>query len=386
MLPDIQLTLRPGIIEMGWGHPDPALLPVTDIARAAEQALERDGWTALAYGAEQGPSRLLLPLAAWLSRRESVSISPEQLLITGGISQGLDLLCTLLARPGDAVLVQTPVYHLALRIFADHGLELVPVASDDGGLCIEALAAALAHLQAQGRRPRFLYTVPTWCNPTGISLALERRRALVSLAGDDLLILEDDAYRELWYDAPSPPSLQSLVPAGVARLGSFSKILAPGLRLGWLVAAPDLIQRCVGSGLLDSGGGVNHFTTHVAAAYLEMGLLDEHIDRLRTAYRSRRDALLAALARFLPGDCAWTMPGGGFFAWVQLPAGCDSAALLAAAELGGVSFVPGARFYTDGAGRRHLRLAFSLLAEEELAEGVQRLANTACKCTLHTRV
>ncbi len=378
MLPDIQLALRPGVIEMGWGHPDPALLPVADIARAAEQALQQDGWAALAYGAEPGPGRLLLSLAAWLSHREGVSIGPEQLFITGGISQGLDLLCTLLTRPGDAVLVQTPVYHLALRIFADHGLETMPVASDGGGLCIEALAAALTRLRAQGRRARFLYTVPTWCNPTGISLAHERRRALVSLTGDDLLILEDDAYRELWYDAPSLPSLQSLAPAGVARLGSFSKILAPGLRLGWLMAAPDLLQRCTGSGLLDSGGGVNHFTAHVAAAYLEMGLLDKHIDVLRAVYRSRREALLAALARFMPDECSWTTPGGGFFAWVQLPAGYDSTALLAAAEQAGVSFVPGARFYTDGEGGRHLRLAFSLLSEETLIEGVQRLANTLC--------
>lgn len=374
MLPDIQLALRPGIIEMGWGHPDPSLLPVTDIARAAGQALQHDSWAALAYGAEPGPGRLRRPLAAWLSQREAVSIDPDQLFITGGISQGLDLLCTLLTRPGDAVLVQTPVYHLALRIFADHGLEFVPVASDAGGLRLEALTAALADLQAQGRRPRFLYTVPTWCNPTGISLADERRRGLASLAGDDLLILEDDAYRELWYDAPSPPSLQSLARSGVARLGSFSKILAPGLRLGWLVAAPDLIRRCAGSGLLDSGGGVNHFTAHVAASYLDMGLLGEHIGRLRAAYRSRRDVLLAALARCMPAGCTWQTPGGGFFAWVCLPAGCDSTQLLAAAETAGVSFVPGARFHTNGEGGRSLRLAFSLLPAEELIEGVRRLA------------
>lgn len=376
MLPDIQLTLRPGIIEMGWGHPDPALLPVADIARAAEQAFRQDSWAALAYGAEQGPGRLLLPLAAWLSQREGISVSPEQLFVTGGISQGLDLLCTLLTHAGDTVLVQTPAYHLALRIFADHGLELAPVVSDDGGLSVEAVADALAQLSARGRRPRFLYTVPTWCNPTGISLSDARRGALASLAHErGILIVEDDAYRELWYDAPSPPSLQSLLPAGVARLGSFSKILAPGLRLGWLAAAPGLIRRCTGSGLLDSGGGVNHFTAHVVAAYLKMGLLDGHIERLRTTYRGRRDALLAALARFLPASCRWTVPGGGFFAWVQLPIGCNSTTLLAAAELTGVSFVPGARFHADGNGARCLRLAFSLLPEDELVEGVRRLAD-----------
>ena len=139
-----------------------------------------------------------------------------------------------------------------------------------------------------------------------------------------LLILEDDVYRELWYDAPAPPSLQSMAaPGAVIRLGSFSKLLAPGLRLGWLVAAPEMVQRCAGSGMLDSGGGVNHFTAHVVAAYLGLGLLDGHIEVLRAAYRGRRDALLEALARFMPGGCAWQVPGGGFFVWVRLPEGSD---------------------------------------------------------------
>ena len=272
------------------------------------------------------------------------------------------------------MLVQSPVYHLALRIFADHGLELVPVASDEGGLRVEAAAEALARLAAQGRRPRFLYTVPTWCNPTGISLTEERRRALVALAARyELLTLEDDVYRELWYDAPSPPALSTLAPETVVRLGSFSKILAPGLRLGWLIAPPALVRRCVECGLLDSGGGVSHFTAHVVAAYLALGLLDDHLEALRTVYRGRRDALMAALPRHLPAGCRWQTPGGGFFAWVQLPAGCDSAALLPAAEAAGVSFVPGARFFTVEGDARCLRLAFSLLAEEELAEGVRRL-------------
>ncbi len=374
MLTDTQLFLRPGIIEFGWGHPDPARLPAADLACAAEIALRRNGPAALAYGAEQGPGQLLAALAGWLSRREAAAISPEQLFITGGVSQGLDLLCTLLARPGDAVLTQAPVYHLALRIFADHGLELIPVASDEGGLRVDAAAAALERLAAADRRPRFLYTVPTWCNPTGVSLADDRRRALAALAErHGLLILEDDVYRELWYDAPSPPALSTLAPDAVVRLGSFSKILAPGLRLGWLIAPPAVVKRCVGCGLLDSGGGVNHFAAHVAGAYLGLGLLDGHIASLRDVYRGRRDALLAALGQHLPAGCRWGTPGGGFFAWVALPDGCDSAALLPAAEAAGVSYVPGARFYAGSSGARYLRLAFSLLGAEELAEGARRL-------------
>ncbi len=374
MLPDIQLVLRPGIVELSWGHPDPTLLPAADLAHAAELALRHHGPAALAYGAEQGPGRLLAPLAAWLSQREGQPIAPEQLFITGGVSQGLDLLCTLLAGPGDAVLVQEPVYYLALRIFADHGLKLIGVASDEHGLRVEAVAAVLDLLAGEGRRPSFLYTVPTWNNPTGLSLIEARRRALATLAEErGLTILEDDVYRELWYDIPSPVPLQHLAPGTVVRLGSFSKILAPGLRLGWLVAPPELVLRCVRSGLLDSGGGLSHFVAHVVAAYLAMGLLDRHIERLRTTYRRRRDALLAALAQHLPAGCRWGTPGGGFFAWVQLPEGYDSAALLPAAEATGVSYVPGGRFFVSGGGERYLRLAFSLLGVGDLAEGARRL-------------
>ena len=374
MLPDTQLFLRPGIIEMNWGNPAPALLPAESIAQAADLALRQDGPAALAYGAEQGPGRLLEPLAAWLSRRENAAIDPDQLFITGGVSQGLDLLCTLLSQAGDTVLVQAPVYHLALRIFADHGLALMPVGSDEEGVRVEAVAAALDRLAAQGRRPRFLYTVPTWCNPTGISLAADRRRALAALAErHKLLILEDDVYRELWYDAPSPPPLQHLAPEHVIRLGSFSKILAPGLRLGWLVAPPALVRRCAGCGLLDSGGGVSHFAAHVAAGLFEMGMLDAHIERLRSAYRARRDALLAALEQHMPERCSWPAPAGGFFVWVRLPDDRDSTALLRDAEAAGVSYVPGSRFFVDGRKTGHLRLAFSLLREDELAEGARRL-------------
>ncbi len=271
-----------------------------------------------------------------------------------------------------------------MRIFRDHGLELAPVTGDADGLCVDALADALDALRRQGRRPRFLYTVPTFGNPTGATMPLARRQVLVALAqANGLTVLEDDVYRELWYDAPAPPPLHSLASArqrglalngGVIRLGSFSKILAPGLRLGWLLAAPEIVQRCVRSGMLDSGGGVNHFTAHVVAAFMALGLFDPHIEQLRGVYRARRDALLAALERFMPAGVCWRVPGGGFFVWVRLPEGCEGVALLPAAEAAGVSYVPGARFHADdGGGARHVRLAFSLLQPDELAEGARRL-------------
>ena len=390
-MPDLQLYERPGIVELKWGHPAFALLPVDEVRQAAQVAMERDGALALAYGAEQGPRRLIEQVCARLDRLEGAAPTPEQVMVTGGVSQALDLLCTLLTRPGDVVLVESPTYYLALRVLHDHGVELVPVPADEEGACpesaegacpesaeglrVEALEEALAALRREGRRARLLYLVPTFNNPTGRTLGIERRRALVALAErEGLTVLEDDVYRELWYDAPPAPPLYSLAPAGpVVRLGSFSKVLAPGLRLGWMLARPEIVRRCTGSGLLDSGGGVNHFTAHVVAALMELGLLERQVERLRAAYRERRDALLAGLAKYLPEGCRWVVPGGGFFVWLRLPAGVDSEALLPLAEAAGVSYVPGARFYTGGGGEEYCRLAFTLVSLEELEEGARRL-------------
>jgi 2-aminoadipate transaminase len=383
-LPDIQLHLRPGIVELGWGHPDLSLLPVDGMLQAAEVALRRDGALALSYGAEQGPGRLIEQVCARLERIEGVAPSPEQVMITGGVSQALDMLCTLLTRPGDVVLVESPVYHLALRIFRDHALELAAVPSDDGGLQVGALEEILAALQRQGRRPRFLYVVPTFNNPAGVTMTTGRRRALVALAQRERLpVLEDDVYRELWYDSLPPPSLYNLAPAGqVVRLGSFSKVLAPGLRLGWMLASPEVVRRCAISGQLDSGGGLNHFTAHVVAAYIELGLLDRQVERLRASYRQRRDALLDGLASHLPEECGWIHPSGGFFVWLRLPPGVDGDALLPVAESVGVSYVPGARFCAGGGGEGYCRLAFTLLPPDELGEGARRLGVALQKLTM----
>ncbi|HWQ14553.1 MAG TPA: PLP-dependent aminotransferase family protein [Roseiflexaceae bacterium] len=374
-LPIVQLTHRPGVLDLGWGHPDPALLPVEAMRRAAEGALARHGADALAYGMERGPG----PLVSWLiertAAREGRAPSPDEVVITGGASHGLDLICTLLARPGDVALVESPTYHLAVRVLRDHPLHLVPVQADEGGLRVDTLAEALAALRREGRAARLLYTVPTFHNPTGACLALERRRALVELAAEEgFLIVEDDVYRELAYDAPPPPSLWSLAPPGtVARLGSFAKTLAPGLRLGWITAGAADVARITGCGLLDSGGGLNHFTAVTVSALCAAGDFDAQVARLRAAYRERRDALATALRAHLPPGCAVHPPGGGFFQWVQLPEGLDAAELLPRAEATGVAYIPGARFHLDGRGANTLRLAFSLYPPAELREAARRL-------------
>lgn len=380
-LPTLQMVSRPGIIDLGWGHPDPALMPVAALREATAAALARFGADALAYGAGQGPG----PLIAWLCERigqtEGRTPRPDEVLITGGNSQALDQVCALHAQPGDTVLVESPTYHLAVKILRDHPLRLVPVPLDRDGLRVGALEATIARLRHEGVRPRFLYTIPTYHNPTGTCLSPARRRSLVELAiAEDFLIVEDDVYRELAYDGPAPPSLWSLAPVGrVLRLGSFAKSLAPGLRLGWLNANPERIERMAQGGLLDSGGGINHFTALTVATLCESGGFAAQGERLRSAYRTRRDALHAALTEHLPEGCTWERPGGGFFIWLTLPDGIDAERVLSAAEEAGMAFAPGARFFPEADGapsrveRATVRLAFSYYYAAQLAEAARLL-------------
>ena len=374
-LPTIQLIRRPGMIELGWGHPNAALLPVDGMRQAAADALDRWGADALNYGADQGAGPLLAWLSDRIARTEGRAPTHDEIMITGGVSQALDQICTLCTQPGDIALVESPTYHLAIRILRDHPLKLLSVPADEHGLRIDALAETIAELRRAGRKARLLYCVPTFHNPTGTSLHAERRAALVELAAtEQLLVIEDDVYRELSYDSAAPPSLWSMAaPDTVVRLGSFAKSLAPGVRLGWLTAGPTIAGRLIGSGLLDSGGGVNHFTALMVTAFCASGQYDQQLTRLRAAYRSRRDALLGGLAAHLPHGCTWTTPGGGFFIWVRLPEGMDAAALLPHAEAAGVAYLPGARFHTDGGGINTLRLAFSLYDPDELIEAARRL-------------
>jgi DNA-binding transcriptional MocR family regulator len=262
-----------------------------------------------------------------------------------------------------------------VKILRDHPLQLVPVSLDGDGLRIDALEAILVALRREGRRPRFLYTIPTYHNPTGTCLSPARRRTLIDLAiAEDFLIVEDDVYRELAYDGDAPPSLWSMAPVGlVTRLGSFAKALAPGLRLGWVTGNPDLIGRMVDGGMLDSGGCLNHFTAMTTATLCASGGFDVQVARLRDAYRSKRDALHAALTEHLPPDCTWMRPGGGFFIWLNLPPGRSAEALLSRAEALGAAFAPGSRFHIGEGGAETARLAFSYYDTDQLAESARLL-------------
>lgn len=377
-LPLVQFVARPGIIDLAWGHPDPELLPVDALRDVPARVFEKYGTDALNYGYAAGPG----PLISWLTQRLAVidarGARPDELAITAGASMGLDQIATLFTRPGDVVLVESPTYHLAVRILRDHPIELVPVPMDQDGLQVDALQATLAGVRSRGSRAAFLYTIPTFHNPTGVTLAPNRRRRLADIAASEhLLIVEDDAYRELSFDGPVPPSLWSLAePGTVIRLGSFAKSLAPGLRSGFVSADPETISRIVDSGMLDSGGGISHFSSLVVAEFAASGEYARHVDRLRAAYRERCDALLGALSTHLQGDASWHRPGGGYFVWLTLTSPTPVAALVEAAEAEGMSFMPGEVFSLgDSTGIQSMRLSFSRYPPDLLAEAIRRLAN-----------
>lgn len=381
-LPLLQLTLRPGMLELGWGHPDLSLLPVDELREASGAALRRYGAGALTYGADQGAGTLLEWLCQRTGQTDGRTPRFDEIALTAGNSQGLDLVCTLFTSPGDVVLVENPTYHLALRILRDHPVVLAPVARDDDGLVPEALEETVKKLRATGARPRMLYTIPSFHNPTGGDMSPRRREQLVDVATrEGILIVEDDVYRELAYDAPPSASLWSMaLPGRVLRLGSFSKSLAPGLRLGWVTGGGAEIQRFAGCGLLDSGGSLNHFTSLVVAEFCAAGHFERQVLRVRAAYRERRDALMAGLGRHLPAEVTWRVPGGGYFAWLDLPGSLDAAEVLRQAEARGLSFLTGVRFFVDGGGAHALRLSFSLYPPDQLARAAELLGEAIRAC------
>ena len=376
-LPITQFIDRPGIIDLAWGHPDPVLLAVDDLRQAAARVFDRYGSDALNYGYAAGPGPLISCVCDRLREVDARPPAPDSVVISAGNSQALDQVATLMTKPGDVVLVEAPTYHLAVRILRDHPLELVPVPADASGLKVDALETIVDQLRRRNRTVRLLYTVPTFNNPTGASLAPERRQQLVRFAeAAELLIVEDDVYRELSYDGAAPPSLWSLArPGTVLRLGSFAKSLAPGLRVGFITADAPLASRIRDSGVLDSGGGISHFSSLVVAEFMASGDYVRNVERLRDAYRLRRDALLAALTEHLEDRATWLRPAGGYFVWLTLPSGQDAATYLPAVERAGTSYMRGTTFYLgDAQGRASLRLAFSRYPPDLLVEAARRLA------------
>ncbi|XVV01834.1 PLP-dependent aminotransferase family protein [Actinosynnema sp. CA-248983] len=359
----LALINRPEVISFAGGLPAPELFDVDALRAAFDRAVSR---RTLQYAPTEGDADLRGHVAARLTAR-ALPTDAAGLLVTTGSQQALTLLVTALLEPGAVVAVEEPTYLAALQVFQLAGARVVPVAGDEHGMDPAALAEVV-----ERERPELLYLVPTFANPTGRTLTAARRREIAALADrHGLWVVEDDPYGELRYRGEPEPALAAFSER-VLYLGSFSKIGAPGLRLGWLRAPADLLRTLV---IVKQAADLHTSTIDQAAAavYLADNDLDAHIRGLCTAYRERRDAMLAALPSALPAGSRWSDPDGGMFVWVTLPGGVDTAEVLPKALAQDVAFVPGAPFYATSPDRSALRLSFTTNTVPEIAEGVRRL-------------
>lgn len=360
----LKVTEKPGIISFAGGLPSPKTFPVQAFAAACETVLRTDGRAALQYAASEG----YRPLCEWVAASMPWDVSADQVLITTGSQQGLDLVAKVLIDAGSTVLVETPTYLGALQAFTPMEPHIVSVHSDAEGVDIEDLTA-----KAPGAR--FLYVLPNFQNPTGRSMSEARRAALVERAAAiGLPIVEDNPYGDLWFHQPPPKPLTARHPDGCIYLGSFSKVLAPGLRLGYVIAPkaimPKLLQAKQAADLHSPS-----FNQRMVSEVLKDGFLDRHVPTIRALYKSQCHAMLEALQKDMAGlDVVWNSPDGGMFLWVRLPEGMNAVELLPQAVDKGVAFVPGAAFYADEADPRTLRLSFVTASVEQIHIGIAALA------------
>ncbi|MBL8328526.1 MAG: PLP-dependent aminotransferase family protein [Rubrivivax sp.] len=360
----LKLTERPGIISLAGGLPSADGFPVQAMAEASARVLRDQPREALQYATSEGFG----PLREWIVAELAASglrVPVSQVLITSGSQQGLDLVGKVLIDPGSRVAVEQPTYLGALQAFAPYEPQFVPMHGDDDGPLPEAMASL--------RGARLAYLLPNFQNPSGRLMPAARREALVQQAlAQGLPMVEDNPYGDLWFDAPPPPALATLAGDAAVYLGSFSKILAPGLRLGYVVAPaalyPKLLQAKQAADLHTPG-----FNQRVAYEVVRTGFLNEHLPAVRDRYRTQRDAMQAALLAHMPPGCRWRPPGGGMFFWLELPAGLDATALLPRAVEAGVAYVPGSPFFAEGGHAQTLRLSFVTVPAPRIEAGVKAL-------------
>lgn len=379
----LKLTEQPDIISFAGGLPAPELFPITQFKAAADRVLEKHGRKALQYSTTEGYTPLREYIVGKMSQY-GIQATPDNVLITSGSQQALDLIGKLLINPGDLILTERPTYLGALQAWRAYQAEFASVPVDDSGIQTDLLEEALCN------GPKFMYILPNFQNPGGVTLSLERRQLLIGIADKyGVPIIEDDPYGELRFEGEHIPSLVTLdamrlngrspshnghnyFRGNVIYLSTFSKTLAPGLRLAWIVAPADVIRMCVTA----KQGMDLHSGTFVQMAAYEMikdGFLKEHVRLIRQVYSERRDVMIGALEQHMPAGVQWTHPHGGLFLWVTLPEGINSVELLHEAIANKVAFVPGDAFYPDGSGRNTFRLNFSNAQPEQIKIGIQRL-------------
>jgi 2-aminoadipate transaminase len=373
-----KLTLLLGskeVISLAAGAPSYETFPIDDLAEISARVIRERGRFALQYGPTRGQGGLVEAVAAILRARGIEGCTASQIVITTGSQQGLDLISRVVLDPGDVAMVELPSYIGGIIALHNAQARMVGVRQDDGGIVISDLREKIDRARSEGRRVKCIYTIPNFQNPSGVTLAADRRKELIDIADEhDLLIIEDDAYFDLYFEGDSSRlvPLASLRPDRVIYLGTFSKVLAPGLRTAWLRAPDELAAKVE---LAKEGADLSSSVLDQAIVYeaIREGLIERRLPELRDFYRVRCSAMLDSLDRYAPAGSHWTRPIGGFFILMELAAGIDAAAMLPDAIESGVAYVPGQPFFVDGSGANTLRLAYSKEATDAIADGVQRM-------------
>jgi 2-aminoadipate transaminase len=369
-----KLTEEPGIISFAGGFPAPESFPVPLIEGLLQGLFEED-YSGLQYGPTEGLEELRYEIALRM-RADGVDCTTDNILITNGSQQALDLICKVMLDPGDIVLVEQPGYIGGLNAIGNYQGSKIGIPMDEDGLRIDVLANRLKEMAAKDQHPKFIYTVTNFHNPTGVTLSTSRRQGLLQLAQEyDFLILEDNPYGLISFGQDALPHIKTMDDEGrVIYLGSFSKILTPGVRVGWVTASQPLIRQLTiakqGTDLCSSTLGMK-----LVLESIRSGELEAHIESLRILYRRRRDLMLQALSTYMPAEVHWTRPSGGFFIWLRLPSYIDTKAMLPfAVSEEKVAYVSGKGFHVDGSGHNTIRLAYSEASETDIEEGIRRLA------------
>jgi DNA-binding transcriptional MocR family regulator len=364
---------RPEVVSLAGGMPFVSALPEDLIVGAMDRVMREQGPVALQYGSGQGVPALREQILDVMAL-EGISASADDVVITTGSQHALELFSKLFIDPGDVVLAEGPSYVTAMVIFRSYQAEVDHVPMDEHGLIPEALREHIARLKSAGRKVKFLYTIPTFHNPAGVTLSWERRLEILEIArANDILVLEDNPYGLLYFGDKPPAALRSVERDGVVYLGTFSKTLAPGFRVGWALAPHAIREKLI----LANEAAVlspSSFSQLVVSEYLRDADWKAQIDTFRGVYRERKETMLSALQEHLP-ELSWTDPNGGFYVWLTLPKHLDSKAMLPRAVTELVAYTPGTAFYADGNGRQNMRLSFCYPTPESIRVGIRRLAN-----------
>jgi len=370
----LKMTRKPGVISFGGGLPDAALFPVKDITEITAEVLKEKGYLALQYGPTAGEPEFIEALIQHQADFGE-TVSPEQICVTSSSQQGIDLLTLLFLDVDSPVVMELPSYLGSIQAFRRAGADMRGVPMDDDGMRIDHLEAVLNALESQGKQARLIYTIPDFQNPAGVSMSVERRRQLLKVARDrHIPVVEDSPYRELVFKGEPLPSLWTLADGeGVIGMKTFSKMLFPGMRMGWLQGEAELITKLA---MVKQSVDLctPSFTQLILSAFIRRGLMRKGIDAARECYRPKLEAMLESLAAHMPEGVSWSTPRGGMFLWVRLPEQVDAKAIFPKAVENNVAYVIGRAFHCDGKGHNSLRLNYSFPSVEQIREGIRRLA------------